>query len=314
MAPTSPPPRRPCSIERLLQLIARAAAGMAVAILLCSTAASGTTTNEPGVPGSMMHTHPPEPAPNTTANYLHIQMEPEKGILPKTVVNLLDALTGIHTCSGVLLHKDMVATLASCVDNGTTEGARAFPVLVFGSNAVDGNTPGAEFARVCEQRIHNLYDGNPQNGHNIALLKLNASFEEFSTLESIAPAEACTGSMSSYGWPCAGGGRGFTQFGRVTPNLELVPGDQCRRLLGKLSQTEICTKLPMVASNPWDFGSPIFCSGHVVGLASHQIRNTTVHVGLASLMEWLVDRGAGQSLIQVSTHSDCQFFETKDEL
>eukprot|EP00803_Ostreobium_quekettii_P006873 evm.model.scf_643.5 EVM.evm.TU.scf_643.5 scf_643:47616-50883(+) len=314
MAPTLLYPWRICAVGRLFQLIAWMELATAAALLLCTAVASGTPTNQHDVCGSTMDTPNPEPALDQTAQYLCVQMEPKEGDMPASLANVLDARTEIHACSGVHLYGDMVATLASCVDQTTADKAHPFPVVVLGSNAVDGRTPEAGFARVCEQRIHYLYDGDPANGFNIALLKLNSTFRDLSTLDTIAPAVDCTTTMDAYGWPATGCLRTIPESGQVTGNLTLIPDAQCRRWLGKLPKTDVCTMLPAISSNPWDFGSPLFCADHLVGLASHQRSNTSLHVGLEPLTGWLKSKGAGQSRVQFNNHPDCHFSISKDEL
>ncbi|CAD7699910.1 unnamed protein product [Ostreobium quekettii] len=215
------------------------------------------------------------------------------------IVNILDPVVQTHSCTGVLIDRKTVAVPASCVQT-RSHGIRKFPIVRVGSyNLNTHDEPGKdEEYTISTILIHESYDGNPQNGGDLALLELKEPLTNCTPIsEDFMDISNCKrGSLIGVGWfgPNTHQGPPPNQL-EVLPGMSFVDREKCTSLLDGMPQGAICACSDPAANIVWDHGSLLLCNGrHLVGLASYMPEtneyNPYVYTHMAEYKRWIKER------------------------
>ena len=204
----------------------------------------------------------------------------EAGRAPSWMVSLRE--NGNHNCGGTLIKKDWVLTAAHCVD---TSSARALSVCV-------GRTKRSEcrrqdVAQVEEIKIHSSWNGDASRGNDIALLRLNRSFNQARTIRlASARQEPRSGDVvTARGWGVFRYRKGERRIADRIQEIDVpyVTSDDCREQWGDVgvrisrgsSNKLVCTETLGVpgyiaegGTCHGDSGGPLTSKGRQIGISS----------------------------------------------
>lgn len=176
--------------------------------------------------------------------------------------------TNTHVCSGVLFAKDLVLVPASCVSKKSTR-SEPFPIVRVGRYALNGldGEDVVEDRHAIEQRVHESFTGNPRDGYDIAILRLDAHNGEDELLndyESLGDLKD-TEELLTLGWFKASSIGAPSHQLQMISSLNPVSDEDCETAFEQLPKGTVCAKPKPHTHCEWDLGAPLIVCTEATG-------------------------------------------------
>eukprot|EP00803_Ostreobium_quekettii_P007559 evm.model.scf_1127.1 EVM.evm.TU.scf_1127.1 scf_1127:6013-14316(+) len=227
---------------------------------------------------------------------------------PPFVVNVMDAITRMHICTGVLVSAATVLVPASCI-------RPRFPVVSILSSSLDGLGEEQEILTVCKKVVHSEFAGRAEGSNNIALLILgrHASIPLDKIPRPKALEDCPKGQTQTFGWFAPTFKSGPSQALRVV-DVKPVDRKECEEKIPGLPIGSVCMETELSHSMKWNLGAVLTCnSTDAIGVMTHTLpgvpspnaRLPYAYTSLWEYRDWIKDLG-GERSENITNYDDAE--------